>query len=59
VARKAQAAQEKALSTRSIETVVYHTGRDPKEASETVQHIMAGCRIEAGTAYVERLNQVV
>uniref|UniRef100_A0A8C4WGB1 Reverse transcriptase domain-containing protein n=1 Tax=Gopherus evgoodei TaxID=1825980 RepID=A0A8C4WGB1_9SAUR len=57
------AAQEQALSTRSIEAGFYHTGEDPRcrlcrEASETVQHIVAGCKMQAGTAYTERHNQV-
>ena len=57
------AAQEQALGTRSIEAGVYHTRQDPrcrlcKEASETVQHIVAGCKMQAETAYTERHNQV-
>ena len=57
------AAQEQALGTRSIEAGVYHTRQDPrcrlcKDASETVQHIVAGCKMQAGTAYTERHNQV-
>ncbi len=57
------AAQEQALSTRSIEAGVYHTRQDPrcrlcKDAPETVQHITAGCKMQAGSAYMERHNQV-
>ncbi|KAF7649100.1 hypothetical protein LDENG_00146690 [Lucifuga dentata] len=57
------AAQEQALSTRSIEAGVYHSRQDPwcrlcKDAPETVQHIVALCKMLAGTAYTERHNQV-
>ncbi|KAF7642179.1 hypothetical protein LDENG_00262910 [Lucifuga dentata] len=57
------AAQEQALSTRSIEAGVYHSRQDPwcrlcKDAPETVQHIVAGCKMLDGTAYTERHNQV-
>ena len=57
------AAQEQALSTRSIEAGNYHTRQDSrcrlcKDAPETVQHIIAGCKMQAGTAYMERHNQV-
>ena len=57
------AAQEQALSTRSIEAGVYHTRQDPrcrlcKDAPETIQHITAGCKMLAGKAYMERHNQV-
>ncbi|KAF7665893.1 hypothetical protein LDENG_00129980 [Lucifuga dentata] len=53
------AAQEQALSTRSIEAEVYHSRQDPlcRDAPETVQHIIAGCKMLAGTAYTERHNQ--
>ena len=42
---------------------VYHTRQDPryrlcKDAPETVQHIVAGCKMLAGSAYMERHNQV-
>jgi len=30
-----------------------------KEASKTVQHTVAGCKMQAGTAYMERHNHVV
>ncbi|KAK7877546.1 hypothetical protein WMY93_031734 [Mugilogobius chulae] len=51
------AAQEQALSTRTIEAQIYHTRQDPrcrlcKEAPEMVQHITAGCKM------LERNNQV-
>ncbi|KAF7652694.1 hypothetical protein LDENG_00093610, partial [Lucifuga dentata] len=57
------AAQEQVLSTRSIEAGVHHSRQDPwcrlcKDAPETVQHIVAGCKMLAGTAYTERHNQV-
>ncbi len=47
------AAQEKMLSTRSIDARVYHTRQDPrcrlcKDDPETVQHITAGCKMQAG-----------
>lgn len=60
------AAQEQAVSTRSIKAGVYHTRQGPrcrmcKEASETVQHIVEGCKFRqehtewhkqvAGTVY--------
>jgi len=52
------AALRQALSTR--EAGVYHTRQDPcrlwKEASETEQHIVAGCRIQAGTAYIPKVK---
>ena len=48
------AAQEYALSMRSIEAGVYHT----RQAPETVQQIIAGCKMQEGTVYVERHNQV-
>jgi len=46
------AAQEQALSKRAIEARVCHTRRDAKcrlnkEASETVQLIVAGCKMQA------------
>ncbi|KAF7648062.1 hypothetical protein LDENG_00162600 [Lucifuga dentata] len=58
------AAQEQALSTRSIEAGVYHSRQDPrcrqcKDAPETVQHIVAGCKMLAGTAYTERHSGIV
>jgi len=45
------APQEQALSTRAIEAEVYNIRqntrcRPGKEASETVQHIIAGCKIQ-------------
>ena len=57
------AAQEQALGTRSIEAGVYHTRQDPrcrlcKEASETVQHILAERKMQPGKAFTERHNQV-
>ena len=52
------ATQEKVLNTSAIEAGVYHTSQVFKEASETVQHIVAGCKIPAGTAYMEHHNQV-
>lgn len=57
------AAQEQALSTRSIEAQIYHTRQDPrcrlcKELLETIQHIIAGCKMLTGKAYMEHHNQV-
>ena len=57
------AAQEQALTTRAIEARVYQSRSDPrcrlcKDAPETVQHIVAGCKMLAGSAYMERHNQV-
>ncbi|KAM6449746.1 uncharacterized protein PHA67_017094 [Liasis olivaceus] len=57
------ATQKQAPSTRSIEVGVYHSRQGPRcrlcrEASETVQHIMAGCKMQARTAYTEWHNQV-
>ena len=56
-------AQEKALSTRAIEARVYQIRQDPrcrlcKEVPETVKNIVAGCKMQAGSAYMERNNQV-
>ncbi|XP_068176488.1 uncharacterized protein [Antennarius striatus] len=57
------AAQEQALSTRAIEANIYHSRSDPrcrlcKEAPESVQHVVAGCKMLASSAYMERHNQV-
>ena len=57
------AVQKQALGTKSMEAGVYHTRQDPmgrlcKEASETVQQIVIGCKMQAGKAYTERHNQV-
>ena len=57
------AAQEQALSTRSVEAGIYKTRKDPrcrlcKEHPETVQHITRGCKILAGNKYMERHNQI-
>jgi hypothetical protein len=57
------AAQEQALKTRAIEAKIYHTSQNSKcrlcgEQDETIQHIISGCKMLAGTAYTERLNQV-
>ena len=46
-----------------IEAGVYHTRQDPrctlcKKIPETVQHIVAGCKMQAGTANTERHNLV-
>ena len=53
------AAQEQTVSTRAVE--VYYIKQDPrcrlcKEVSETAQHLVAGCKIQAGMAYMERHN---
>ena len=55
------AAQEQALSKRAIEARVYHSRQDVrcrlyKEASETVQHIVAGYMMQSSMAYMERHN---
>lgn len=52
------AAQEQALSTKSTETRIYHSRQDPrcrlyKDAPEIVQHTIAKCMTQAGTAYTE------
>lgn len=54
---------EQELSSRSIEARMYRTRQVPryrlcKDASETVQHIAVGCKMKAGTAYIEHHNQV-
>ena len=53
------AAQEQALGTRLIEAGVYHTRQDPRcrlcqEASETDEHIVAGCKMQEEKLYTER-----
>lgn len=50
------AAQEQELSTRSTEADVYHSRQDPRcrlsrDAPETVQHITAGGKMQAGGAH--------
>ena len=55
--------QEQALSTRALEARVSHTRQDlgcrlGKEASETLQHIVTECWMQASTAYMEYHNQV-
>ena len=57
------AAQEQALRTRYIEARLYGTRQDArcrlcKEQDETIMHIISGCKILAGKAYLERHNQV-
>ena len=57
------AAQKQALTTRQIEAQIYKTRQDGrcrlcKGSPETIQHIVSGCSQLAGTAYVERHNQV-
>ncbi len=52
------AAQEQALSTRSLEA---GAGQEPrcrlfKDAPETVQHIVTGCKMQTETAYMGRHN---
>ena len=47
------------LNTRLIEARVYHTTQDPrcklcKDAPETVQHIIVGCKMLAAKAYMKR-----
>lgn len=48
------AAQEQVISTRAIETRIYQCRSDPrcklcKEARETIHHIVAGCKMLAGS----------
>lgn len=45
------AVQVQPLRTRSAETGVYH-----KDAPETVHHIVAGFKMQAGKTYTERHN---
>ena len=56
------AAQEQALNTRWREAEVYHTRQDTKwlykDAPEVMQHITAGCKMQAGKANLELHNQV-
>ena len=57
------AAQEQVLPTRQLQTEIYYTKDDPrcrlcKDAPETIQHIISGCKQLAGNAYTERHNHV-
>ena len=57
------AAQEQVLPTRQRQTQIYKTRTDSrcrlcKDQPETIQHIISGCRLLAGTAYTERHNHV-
>ena len=57
------AAQEQALPTRQIQTQIYHIRTDAscrlcKQAPESIQHIISGCKQLAGSAYTERHNHV-
>jgi hypothetical protein len=57
------AAQEQALNTRAITAKIYHTNQDPRcrmcmTHNETVAHLVSGCSKLAGTAYMERHNNV-
>lgn len=62
------AAHEQFLSTRATETRIYQIRQDLRcrlcrtapvsEASETIQHIIAGCKMLAGAEYMEGYNQV-
>lgn len=57
------AAQERSLSTRSIEAGVYHTRQEPRcrlcnDVPETIQHIIAGCKMLAARASMECHNQL-
>ncbi|XP_037549573.1 usherin [Nematolebias whitei] len=56
------AAQEQTISTLAIEIGVYQTRHHPrcklcKYAPETGQNILAGCKIQAGKAYMEHHEQ--
>ena len=57
------AAQEQALPTRQIQTQIYNIRTDAscrlcKQAPESIQHIISGCKQLAGSAYTERHNHV-
>ena len=51
------------MITKSIMARIYHTRQDPrcrlcKDPPEIVQHITAGCKMQAGKAHLERHNQM-
>ena len=57
------AAQEQKLNRRSVEAGVYPSRQDPscrlcKVASETMQHIKAGCKMQVGKAHVASIVYV-
>ncbi|XP_067945181.1 uncharacterized protein [Watersipora subatra] len=57
------AAQEQVLPTRQLQTKVYHTRDDPRfrlcrDAPQTIQHIISGCKQLAGNDYPEWHNHV-
>ena len=57
------AAQEQALATNHIRKHIWKTGKPDicqlcKEKSETVHHIVSGCKMLCGTQYLYRHNQV-
>ncbi|XP_067945436.1 uncharacterized protein [Watersipora subatra] len=57
------AAQEQVLPTRQLQTKIYHKRtyfrcRLCKDAPETIQHIISGCKQLAENAYTERHNRV-
>ena len=56
------ATQEQTLCTKAIVAGVYHIRQDSRcrlciEASETVQHVLAGCKMQAGTAYMGAITK--
>jgi hypothetical protein len=57
------AAQEQALATNHVRTKIWKTHNNSmcrlcKAQNETVQHIVSGCKMLAGTQYIHRHNQV-
>ena len=57
------AAQEQALATNHIQSKIWGTRKNSmcrlcKEQSETIHHIISGCKMLAGTQYMYRHNQV-
>ncbi|XP_067949698.1 uncharacterized protein [Watersipora subatra] len=57
------AAQKQVLPTRQLQTKIYHTRDYPrcrlcKDAPETMQHIISGCKQLARNAYTKRHNRV-
>lgn len=61
--RLIMAAQEQALSTRSIQTGVHHARHDSrcrlcKDIPQSIRHITVRCKTLAGRVYTEHHNQV-
>lgn len=55
-----EAAQEQALSTRSIEAGIYHTRQDSscRQCKDALEIVQQGVKMLAGRGYVECHNQV-